>query len=499
MPKLQSQSPYFAAIDLGSNSFHMLIVRVANDKVEVIDREKDMVQIARGLDKNNILDADTVERAKACLLKFSDRLRDIPKSQIRAVGTRTLRSANNSDDFILQAQHMLGAPIQVISGFEEARLIYNGLFHSVASDNKQRLAIDIGGASTELVLGLEQTPILLESLNLGCASFTKTIIQPNDGVNEKSMKKVMQAAAAQLEIIRKSYLKKGWEMVFGTSGTIKCIAELLKDKDGGAIISREGLDSLIKKTIEQGGVNNDNIPKLRREVLPAGIAILHAVFSQLNLEKMYVSDSTLKEGLIYDTIGRFKDIDAREASVKKLKTQYHIDEPQGDRINKATLNLWRQIDGPTLDGISRTKLLKWAAQLHEIGLSISHSGHHHHGHYLLANSDLAGFSRYEQFFLANLVRFHRKKINIESITGMTPEVCATFLPLLVCLRIAVCLHRRREDIQTPTRLTYEKTTYQLFFEPRWLEENPLILAGLQQEVSYFKRAGITLTINSPTE
>lgn len=495
MITLRSESPYFAAIDLGSNSFHMLIVRVNDVKLDIIDREKDMVQIARGLNDDGIIEEATIERALTCLKKFSERLRDIPLSQIRAVGTKTLRSAHNSQDFLKSAEKALGAPIQIISGYEEARLIYSGLYHSIATDNKQRLIVDIGGASTELVIGKDQEPDLLESLSLGCASFTKNIIQRYGGVNDKSIKKVIIAASSELENIRKVYLKANWQIAFGTSGTIKAIAELVASEDGGAYISKTSLDALIQKTIDDGGVNDESVPKLRREVLPAGMAILYAIFTQLNLEKVHVADSTLKEGLVYDTIGRFSDYDARELSVQKLKSQYQIDIAQSDRVAKNALNLWRQIDGPSLVGISRTKLLKWAAELHEIGLAISHSGHHNHSYYLLRHSDLAGFSRYEQFFLANLVRFHRKKINVSSIIGMNEEGIASFLPLLLCLRLSICLHRRREDIKTAIRLTWENDAYQLFFENNWLKNNPLTYAGLQQEASYLKRIGIQLTID----
>ena len=494
MSTLQSESPYFAAIDLGSNSFHMLIVRVNDLKLDIIDREKEMVQIARGLNTQGMLEEATIERALACLKKFSERLRDIPLSQIRAVGTKTLRSAQNSAAFLKNAEKALGAPIQIISGYEEARLIYTGLYHSIATDDHQRLIIDIGGASTELVLGKEQEPTLLESLSLGCASFTNNIIQRYGGVNEKSMRQVIMASSAAVENIRKAYLKSDWHIAFGTSGTIKAIAELVAADDGGAYISRQSLENLIKKTIAHGGVQDESIPKLRREVLPAGMAILHAIFTQLNLEKIHVADSTLKEGLIYDTIGRFSDYDAREVSVQKLKTQYQIDDLQSERVAESAVSLCRQKDGPILIGISRTKLLKWAAELHEIGLAISHSGHHNHGYYLLRHTDIAGFSRYEQYVLANLVRFHRKKINLSSITGLNEEAVASFIPLLLCLRIAVCIHRRREDIKTATRLSFEHGYYQLIFEKDWLKNNPLTHAGLKQEASYFKRIGIELKI-----
>ena len=491
------RSPYFASIDLGSNSFHMLIVRVNENKIEIVDREKEMVQIARGIQTDGTLDEEAIERATSCLTRFSERLKDIPASQIRAVGTKTLRSVKNATHLIDSAERALGAPIQIISGYEEARLVYNGLAHTVINESDKRLVIDIGGGSTEFVIGKSYEPILLESLPLGCVTFTERYIKQFRGVNKVSMQKAYLAACNELEEIRKQYLSKGWSLAYGTSGTMRAIAELVSVEDGGAVITRASLKQLVKYTIEHGELPQADIPKLRREVLPAGLAILNAIFDELNIEQIHVADATLKEGLVYDTLGRFSDHDVRVDTINKLTSQYDIDTEQAERVSHLALNLWKDIKGPKLAGVSRTKILNWSAKLHEIGLNISHSSYHRHGYYILRYSDLAGFGRYEQYILANLVRFHRRKISLNNLEDLNSQAIEAFTPLLICLRIAVLMLRGRDDIsERPKLRRVDLNRYALKFKQTFLDDHPLTLAGLEKEIGYLNNIGIELSIES---
>lgn len=488
-------SPYYAAIDLGSNSFHMLIARISDNKVEVVDREKQMVQLARGLLANGCIDEEAQERALICLHRFSERLRDIPPAQIRAVGTKTLRAAKDSGKFLKSAERVLGIKIQIISGYEEARLVYAGLANRITR-NDQRLVIDIGGGSTEFIIGEGYKPLQLESLALGCVSFTEAYLTKNGGVNEHNMRAAYYSACAELEEIRRNYIKMGWKVAYGTSGTMKAVAELLVERDGGAVITKESLKALVKQTIADAKVNSDSLPKLRREVLPAGLAIIDAIFDQLQLEKIHISDATLKEGLIYDTLGRLSDRDSRVETVARLKTQYDIDEDHAQRVSGMARTFWSQIKGPNLPAVSRTKILLWAAELHEIGLKISHSSYHNHGHYLLKHSDLAGFGRYEQYILANLVRLHRKKLTPEKLEqGLDATAMEAFVPILLCLRLAVVLNRRRENSDAVPQLSGKDTAFKLSFDKGWLQSHPLTAASIEQELNYFKNIGIELTLN----
>lgn len=484
-----ASSPYYAAIDLGSNSFHMLIVRMNGKKIEIVDREKDMVQIARGLDKGR-LSTEVQQRAITCLQKFSERLRDIPQQQIRAVGTKTLRAAKNANQFLQDATTALGTPIEIISGYEEARLVYSGLAHTVNDNDNQRLVIDIGGGSTEFVIGKGYTPLIMESLSLGCVSFTQRFFAA--GISKSNMQRAYLAACTEMLQIRNSYRQLAWQLAYGTSGTMKAIAHLLQLEDG-AIISRDRLEKLSQETVDNGGITTGKLPKLRREVLPAGIAILRAIFDTLGIDTLRVANATLKEGLIYDTIGRFSDQDVRATTVKRITEQYAIDKEQATRVSQTALQLWQQISSPDIPGISRTKILDWAAQLHEIGLNISHSGYHHHGHYILKHSDLAGFGRYEQQILAKLVKCHRKKLDTESFEGMSEQIKACFTALLMCLRLAVVLHRRRDSNSNVTpQLNEENNKYIVKFNGRGIEDSPLTTAGLEQEAHYLKNIGIKL-------
>lgn len=489
-----STSPYFAAIDLGSNSFHMLVGRINNGQLEVIDREKEMVQIARGLDAEGNLDDDAKNRALECLNRFSERLRDIPKEQVRAVGTKTLRSTKGSGDFLRRAAKTLGHPIQIISGFEEARLVYCGLSHSIANDQMNRLVIDIGGGSTEFIIGKDYDPAFLESLSLGCVAYTNEFFKSGSSVAE-SMNQAYLSACSEIENIRKPYSKKGWDIAYGTSGTIKAICALV-DKEGSARITYDQLTQLMQQVMADGGVNDKSVAKLRRDVLPAGIAILKAIFDQLKLNELHASTASLKDGLIFDSVGRYSDEDIREKTVSLLSTRHNIDLEQAQRTERVALELWKGIkqDSPDISGISRTKVLRWSALLHEIGLSISHSSHHNHGHYLLQHSDLAGFGGFEQYVLANLVRFHRKKVKAEIYAEQNPEVQDGMRPLLLCLRIAVHLCRRREDIEQTFSLMLDGTVYCLEIDGNWLELNPLTRASILREIELLNNIGISLVI-----
>lgn len=488
---LKAASPYFAAVDLGSNSFHLVIARVQGEKVEIIDREKEMVQLARGIDKDGYLSAEAQERALACLARFSERLRDIPREQIRAAGTKALRSARQTKQFLKAAEAALGVPIQIISGFEEARLVYCGLAHSVSNDHNKRLVIDIGGGSTEFIIGQDYEPILLESLSMGCVTYSESHFTKGRAP-EAAFKRAYLAACAELEMIRNNFSETGWNIAFGTSGTIRAVADLVQRRDGGAVITAPSLAWLCGAVFEDKSLLA-SLPALRRTVFPAGLAILKAVFDQFKLTQMHVGDQALKEGLLYDSIGRFSDDDARELTVRRLQERYQIDVVQAARVATTALSFWKQIEGPPLPGVSRTKILGWAAQLHEIGMSISHSSHHRHGYYILRHSDLAGFGRYEQYILANLVNSQRKSLDRAKFEGMDDQAMAALMPLIVCLRLAVLLHRRRESLDHPPTLVRLGRDYRLKFRKQWLERHPLTLAGLQQEARYYQALELGLS------
>lgn len=482
-------APYFAAVDLGSNSFHLLVAQLEDGFIKTVDREKDMIQLARGLQADGNLTEDARERALACLSRFSERLRDIPAHQVRVVGTKTLRDADAAGDFLTAAEEALGHPIAIISGYEEARLVYEGLSRSVINDSNQRLVVDIGGASTEFIIGCDSAPELLESLNFGCVAITREFFA--NGVNADTIKAAHFAICDRIEHIRARYVTHGWDASYGTSGTMRAIADLCQEHDGGAVITAKSLNLLVSRLESEGEITTGSFSKLRRSVLPAGIVILKAIYDELKINTLHVADATLKEGLIYDTIGRLGDNDIRQRTIQKLQQQYRIDIKHGERVRHLAAHLWRQIEGPELPGASRTKLLNWSAQLHELGMGISHSGYHNHNLYILQHADLAGFGRYEQSLLAHITRCHRKKI-AGKFTALPSKAVNAIMPLLICLRLSVILNRGRDGIDTPVAITLESTHIQLTFNTQWLAQQPLTQAGLKQEARYLEPAGFSL-------
>lgn len=499
---LPTDSPYFAAIDLGSNSFHLLVVKVNDGTIEKIDRVKEMVQIARGLN-NHELAGDAQDRAISCLERFHERIREIPPSQIRVVGTKALRSAHNAKTFLRQAERALGHSIDIISGYEEARLVYLGVSNDVSEDKGRRLVIDIGGGSTEFVIGEGDQTFNMESLSIGCVTFSDRFFtqgseEAPEVITTEMIWQTYYATCVELEHITRAYLNSGWDICVGSSGTMRAIAQLMQEDIVTGIITKEGLNKLASQLHTNGTLGQlDDIPAKRRNVLPAGIIILTAIFDQLKLEEIHVVDSALKEGLIYDTIGRIDSDDIRNNTVDKMMTQYQIDPDQAARVDTTLLQFAQRLPSPVAYGISVQKLLHWAAQLHEIGLTISHSGYHHHGHYLIQQSDMAGFSRFEQELLALLVGSHRRKIHAERLTLFTAENQHMLHPLLACLRLAVLLNQRREDnIELPnlTVQRYEEDTLEIYltFPDGWLDDHPLTRHNLQQEQRYLSPLKINL-------
>ncbi len=476
---------YYAAIDLGSNSFHMIIAQEQDGSLTVIDRVKEMVQIARGISAEGELAADAKDRALDCLACFRERLAEFPASSIRAVGTKALRSADNSE-FLQAAQEALGHPIETISGYEEARLVYQGVSHSIPQQQGQTLVVDIGGGSTEFIIGQQQTPSLLESLSLGCVTFSQRYF--SSGCSAKAMNNAYLAACAELEVISRNYRQSGWDVCFGASGTVKAIASYLEGNK--ACIDRDQLNTLYTKVSEEGINTSGELAKLRREVLPAGIAILKAIFDQLNIDSMHVSDAALKEGLIYDIVGRLSKRDIRDQTIMKMAQQYRVDIAQARRVSLFAQTLLKELPLEEEDHklIRPRKLLHWAAMVHEIGLSIAQNDYHLHGHYILRHSDMAGFSRLEQHWLAQLLRLQRKKLPPTQANNLPKNLSAC----LLCLRLAILLHRNRQNLTLELKLQQRENTLNLWVEN--LMEHPLTHKNLKLEQEQLGALGINLVL-----
>jgi exopolyphosphatase/guanosine-5'-triphosphate,3'-diphosphate pyrophosphatase len=501
----ESSNSVMAAVDLGSNSFQLLIANFSHGQLKVVDRLREMVRIAAGLDENGNLDEASQRRALDCLARFGERLRDIPAGQLRAVGTNTLRKARNPAAFIEQAQQLLGHDIDIIAGIEEARLIYVGVSRTLPVVEGEQLVIDIGGGSTEIALGEGYQPNKLVSLHMGCVGISRAYF-PNGKVSAKRFKQARTAARLELRPVVKRFRREQLQRAAGASGTIRAAANVLLEM--GLIqrnITIAGLESLIEKMVEYSHVDNFDLPGLNDErapVFPGGIAILVELMRELRLDELVVTQGALREGILYDLVGRQSDEDSRVRTIRAMAQRYHVDQEQADRVELTAIALLNQVaDEWQLDEPAVKRLLGWAARLYEIGLDIAHAQYHHHGAYLLKHSDMPGFHRNEQRILACLVGEHRRKLSADDIAGEVPMGWAKRAThMAVLLRLAVLFNRSRTyGFPDALKISVDKHSIKLSLTEAWLQQNPLTCADLEQEQAYLKASGYQLDIIAATD
>jgi exopolyphosphatase/guanosine-5'-triphosphate,3'-diphosphate pyrophosphatase len=488
-----------AAVDLGSNSFHMLVARIKHGHLSIVDRLREMVRLASGLNQHGYLDSASQERALACLRRFGQRLRDMDAHQVRVVGTSALRRARNADAFLAMAEEALGHPVEVISGMEEARLIYLGVSHHTDSTDGANLVVDIGGGSTELIIGEGYEPQYLESLSIGCVGISQDHFDEGR-LSQKRFDRARIAARLELQPIEATFRRRGWARALGSSGTVRAahdVAHELGLVDTG--ITLAALEKMIGEMINARHIDDARLPGLgadRAPVFAGGVAILAEVMSSLRIERMEVSGGALREGLLYDMLGRLQHEDARERSIRDVQRRYHVDLEQAQRVEATAAGLLGQVarDWQLTEERYR-QLLAWAAQLHEVGLDIAHSRYHHHGGYLLANADVPGFVRLEQRLLSVLVRLHRRKLEDPFLDELPSAWRTPTFRLVVLLRLAALLHRTRSPSDLPAvTLTPGKTVLELRFPANWLERNPLTAADLEQEQQWLQARGFELRV-----
>jgi len=494
-----SESRTVAAVDLGSNSFHMIVARLEETgTLSVIDRLREPVRLGGGLKSNGKLSRKARDRALVCLEQFGQRIRNLPQGDVRIVGTNTMRVATNAEEFLQEAQQLLGHPIEIVSGREEARLIYLGVAHGRATRDGKRLVVDIGGGSTELIIGEGKDSMLRESMYTGCVSASRQYFD-DGGISEKRMTSAIINAELKFYPVAKDFRagKDKWEEAVGCSGTIKSIRNIAQAEgwcDTG--ITLESLYKMRSKLIRQGHVDKLKLGGLkenRAPVLPGGLAVLIAVFETLGIEQMHVSEQALREGLLYDLVGRIQHKDTREATVQSVLKRWSLDARHAENVMRTTMSLFEQVEiGWKLTGENKL-ILKWAAQLHEIGLQISHGAYHKRGAYILTHADLPGFSRTEQSLLATLVLNHRQKFRISSFENLVARAQQPGIRQCVLLRLAVLLHRGRTDEQVPdVFIRVEKSDITLKFPENWLEQHSLTSADLKKERQFLKDAGFSL-------
>jgi exopolyphosphatase / guanosine-5'-triphosphate,3'-diphosphate pyrophosphatase len=488
-----------AAVDLGSNSFHMVVARYSHGQLLIVDRLREPVRLAAGLDEQGRLERDSIERALTALERFGQRLRDMRAESVRVVGTNTLRRAKRIGSFLDRAQVALGHPIEVISGIEEARLIYVGALHTMPSEPGKRLIVDIGGGSTEIIIGEGKNTRLLESLQMGCVVMSRNYF--DDGsLTEKRFRRARLAARVELEPVMHAFRDCGWDSALGSSGTIRSVHDVIKALFGAdALLTSSNIERLIELSIRNGHVDKLKWPELaqdRAQIFPGGIAILAEVLAALEVKSMGLSEGALREGLLYDLVGRLTDEDARVRSVRAMQARFHVDVAQATRVEQTVLGFVNQVattwqlDDPLIES-----LLGWAARLHEVGLDVSHAHYHRHGGYLLEHADLPGFPQEEQRVLAALVRCHRRRLEIKLLVDLPPPWHVRAEYLMVLLRLAVLLHRGRSPIVIPTiALRAKGRSLTLEFPRSWLESHPLTQADLEQEIEMLRDIGFKLRV-----
>jgi len=487
-----------AAVDLGSNSFHMIIAQVRDDGgLHVVDRLREQVQLAAGLDAERRLSSEARARALACLERFGERLRGLPQGKVRAVGTNTLRSTRSSGEFLRVAQRALGHPIEIIAGHEEARLIYLGVAHTQADDQGRRLVIDIGGGSTEFIIGQRFEPRYRESLFMGCVSASRRHF--GDGLmTEVAFRQAEIAARLELEAIERQYRRVGWDECIGSSGTIKAVGSVVVANGWSTgAITRKGLEKVRRALVKAGSSDAlalDGLSRERAAVFPGGVAILTAAFESLGIEEMQVSDGALREGLLYELLGRIGHEDVRERTILAMARRYQASPRFAQRVAQ-TVELCRQHVASVWGLASEDVriMLRWAALMHEIGVAISHHSYHKHGGYLVRYSDMPGFSRQDQVLLSVLVRGHRRKFAREELAELAETVAGVAERMCVLLRLAVLLnHGRSPEPLPPFQLSADDQSLDVVFPDGWLDRHPLTRANLEREAEYLKPARLRL-------
>jgi exopolyphosphatase/guanosine-5'-triphosphate,3'-diphosphate pyrophosphatase len=482
-----------AAVDLGSNSFHLQIGRVVEDQIYLLDSMREPVRLGAGLTRDKRIDRATQVRALDAMRRFSDRLRGLPAEAVRVVGTNTLRVAKNSRQFLAEAKEALGFPIEVIAGREEARLIYIGVARGLPLSREKRLVMDIGGGSTEFIIGIGVEPKLMDSLYMGCVSFSLKYFA--DGKIEKStFKRAELAARSELQTIVKQYTRHGWAEAVASSGTARSIASIIEANGWSEHgITAPGLEKLRSALLKAGEVERLELSGLREDrtsILPGGLAIMCAAFEELGIERMSVSDAALRQGVLYDLLGRVQKHDMREVTARQFMRRYHVDTAQAQRVAALAARLYRRLHGTQVDP-QAAQTLAWGAGLHEIGISIAHNGYHKHSAYVIANADMPGFSRMEQSQLARLVLAHRGKL--AKLQDLSPD--PGDWDLVFCLRLASLFCRSRTDLDLP-RLGCELTEsgFRLLLPEDLLEQRPLSAAALADEADEWRSIGLRLEV-----
>ncbi|MFA5631686.1 MAG: Ppx/GppA phosphatase family protein [Porticoccaceae bacterium] len=497
--KQPSEVRSLAAIDLGSNSFHMLVARLEHNEVRPVERIAENVQLAAGLE-NGVLNDAAMARGLECLARFRQALDVVKPDLVRVVGTNSLRIARNARDFRVAAEAVIGHPLEVISGREEARLVYLGVAHTLADDTA-RLVVDIGGGSTEFIIGERFEAHLMESLHMGCVSYGERFF-PGGEITRKRFDNAYFSAYSEMLHIRSDFKRYGWSDAVGSSGTLRSLESVIAAQDwASAGITRGNLQKLRKLILRYSSAAElcklAGLPERRRNLFASGLAIACAFFDALGIDEMRTSTGALREGIVYDTIGRLSHEDVRERSVKAVMQRCGVDESSARHVEETARHLYQSARDNWQLTDQDLELLVWACHLHEAGLAISHSGFHKHGQYLVENGDLPGFSNAEQVELGLLVRGQRQKFPLEEIQTRGNGRAEQVERLCLLLRLAVLFKYVApvESAPLPCQLQVDGRNLHILYPQGWLKDHPLTRLALAREKDLLAKKGICLSVD----
>jgi len=503
LPSEDATPEIIAAVDLGSNSFHMIVGELRHGQLAILDRIRETVRLAEGLSTKGDISPEARQRALDCLARFGERLRNMQANSVRAAGTSTIRRAREDSSFMAEAEEALGHPIEIVSGLEEARLIYKGVTHSLPPTYGLRLVLDIGGGSTELILGKGSEPRALESLHLGCVSMSERFF-PGGRITREGFRRARMAAQLELRPVKAFFRNADGVEAIGTSGTMRAAEDVARElKLSAAGLTPEIVEQLIEKVLEYESTDDlllNSLSDRRSQVWPGGLAILAELLHVLKIRNLQVSDGAMREGLLYELLGRLQHEDERERTVRAMMARYQVDRKQAKRVARTADALYAQARDPWgFTSELAGKMLGWAARLHEIGLDISHDGYQRHGAYIAENADMPGFPRAEQRFLAALIGNHRHPIGKAAFRVLPQGWREGAMRLLIILRLAVLLNRSRtpSDIP-PVRLRVGWRRLMLEFDGDWLAANPLTVTDLEREAELLHAVAYNLSFSPPT-
>ncbi len=481
------------AVDLGSNSFRVEIGRVDGDRIVTESYWKETVRLAGGIDENGAFTPEIQQKALNALARFREKLEGIPAKNIRAVGTQALRVAKNSIEFLPKAEAVLGHPIEIIAGREEARLVFSGCAHTLPPSSEKRLVVDIGGASTELIIGCGYMAKECESFHVGCVN-TSLQFFPDGKITAKALKEAQLHAQAEFEEAAQEFSNRNWDAAYGSAGTIGAVAEIGHAAGlTNGVVTPALLKELKKELIEIGDIHKIRFPGLkedRREVIAGGLAVLSAVFETFKIKEMRPAQGALRVGLLYDMLGRQEQRDTRDSTVTSLIKRSGIDKQQAARVAALADKFFTDLDADNRSHDDR-KLLQWAAMLHETGRLISPSSYHRHSQYILMHSDLPGFSRLDQAVMGNLVLSQRGNLRKVSASLVNPSM----VNMIMALRLAVIFAHARRTVHLPEislgRVEDNgQTVFTLTIDSQWLARHPLTNYLLEQEEGIWAKENI---------